>query len=120
MVRFSKQNEEGGVSNDYQLTILEKKPPLEVPLENTFSYETTQESPNVEFQSPEPETTSVGNDHGKVSLPVPPHKADEKKELVYADLAKVPGHRIKAPPVVEKGKYNVVTGFKNPEVSVIR
>ena len=106
MVRFSKQNEEDGVGNDYQITILDKKPP--------------QESPNVEFQLPEQETTSVVNDHSSIPAPVSPHRADEKKELVYADLVKVPGHRIKAPPVVEKGKYNDVTGFKNPEVSVIR
>ena len=91
-----------------------------VPLyENTISYEATQKSPNVQSQSPEPETTSIGNNHISVPIPVSPHRAEEKKELVYADLAKVQGHRVEVPPVVEKSKYNDVTAFKNPEVSVV-
>lgn len=103
------------------MTILDKKPPLVVPrYENTFSCEATQESPSAESQPPESETTSVGNNHISIPVPVSPHRADKKKELVYADLAKVQGQVVKVPPVVEKSKYNDVTGFKNPEVSVIR
>lgn len=87
--------------------------------ENTFSFDVSQESQNIESQSPEPKTTSTGNDQKSVCVPVSPHKVDEKNEVEYSELAnaQVNVATVEAPSVVDK--HNDVPGFKNPEVSII-